>query len=100
MRIILLCRSAKVDDPAAARRSARAGDPLYLLREVVIDGQLFARRDRARAHIEDVLPADPGPQVRLAGMVDIFGPAAADGPVNRPIIVKRKEISAGAGAAT
>ena len=57
-------------------------------REAVVDRQLLPRCDLPLAAIVDPSPDDLSDEVGIAGMVDIFGPAATPGAVERPVVIK------------
>ena len=62
-------------------------------RQLKLDSrQLLAATDVAVAHIEDVPLEVPRAQVRVATVIDDFGAAAADGAIERPIIVQREKV--------
>src|SRR4051794_20424785 len=59
---------------------------------MVIDRQFLAPPDRFAGHIQDVPLANLGDDVRVAAVIDELRPAAADGAVQRPVVVKREQI--------
>src|SRR5438270_13412552 len=85
-----------VDGPAAFGRPTAAFHALDLLGEEIVDGQFLARLYHALAHVEDVAPHDAAIQIGIAAVVDNLGATAAEGAVDGPVIIKRKEVGDGA----
>ena len=63
-----------------------------MLIEAVIDRQFLSPDDLALAHVQDVILADPRPQIRIAGMIDVFSPAAPYRSVDGPVVVQREQV--------
>lgn len=82
----------QVDGAPAIPGAAQTRDALDVFGKTIIDGQLFAPPYRPLTHVENMLLEVPGTQVRIATMVDDFGPAAAERSVERPVIIEREEI--------
>src|ERR1700733_443901 len=80
----------EIDRTPAAGRPALARNLFDILREVVIDRQLFTLADGPAAHIQNVpLPYDR-PDIGVAAVIDVLSTAAADRAVESPIIVERE----------
>ncbi len=90
----------EVDGAAAFGGATLAFDALDFLIEAVVYGEFFAGFYIAGTEVDDVALDDAGDEVRVAGVVDVFGAGAADGTVKTPVIIEREEIDhlAGVGA--
>src|SRR5271163_3062446 len=64
----------------------------HVFRKVVVHRQLFARFDRAEAHIQDVPLHDAADQIRRATVIDDFGSAPAGRAIDGPISVHSEKV--------
>src|SRR6185436_6936877 len=64
------------DAPALSRPTGAGGAVAPILREVVVDGQFFARPDHAQAHVQDMALHDAAHEIGVAAVVDDLGAAA------------------------
>src|SRR5947209_1691258 len=60
---------------------------------MIIDRQFLAFADGATAHIKDVALPDDGLDVGVAAVIDKLRAAAADGAVERPVIVQGEKVN-------
>jgi hypothetical protein len=88
----LLVPGIQVDRAPAARRAAATCHFIDVIGEVVVDGELFTFTDRTPAHKEDVTLANDSRKIGIARVVDVLGTAAADGAVERPVVIESEQI--------